>query len=719
MIKFQSVFTVAILLLSTLVYSQKTPVTLDDIWGSTKLFAKSTGSFSTMKDGEHYTNIAGGYLIKYDFKSGKAVDTITTITYISAPDTIKFSSYTFSPDEKQILFSANDEAIYRHSSKSDYYLMNTDNGNVKKISGNGKMMYCRFSPAGNQLAFVRDNNLYLLNTENNTETAVTTDGKRNEIINGATDWVYEEEFTMDIAFSWSPDGNRIAYYRFDESRVKEFTLLYYGDLYPKEERYKYPKAGEENSKVEIFVYDVINKKNIKMDTGKDREYIPRIKWTENPQVLSVQRSNRHQNILELIFCDAATGNSKVIIKEQNDSFIEVTDDLTFLPGNKQFIWTSTRDGHNHIYLYTIEGKLVKKLTSGNYDVTNFYGYDEKSSTCFYQSTEKSPTERHIYAVNLDGKKRAINEESGVHKAVFSKGYNYYALTKSAYTTPPVTTLHDRTGKVLRVLEDNKSLKSELEKLMLSKSEPITVKNGEWLLNGYMIKPADFKEGQKYPVLIYVYGGPGKQTVMNEWEGTNHLWHQMLAQKGYIIVSVDNRGTPGRGYRFSSSIYRNMGKYETEDQIAVAKYLQSLPYVNAERIGVWGWSYGGYMTSLLMTKSEGLFKAGIAVAPVTNWRYYDNIYTERYLQTPQENPKGYDDNSPINFAKNLNGKFLLVHGSGDDNVHYQNTMDFINALVKNNRQFDLMIYPNRAHGISGGGARLHLFTKMTDFILENL
>lgn len=706
-------------------FSQQSNLKLEDIWGSTKFFAKKEGGFSSMANGQFYSNIEsdkkGDYIVRFEFSSGKAIDTIVNAkNLIVINDTISIKDYAFSKDEKKILIATNSEAIYRHSSRSDYYIIDLTTKKIDKLSFNGKMMYCSISPDGNNVAFVRDNNIYTISLSDLKETQVTTDGKRNEIINGATDWVYEEEFSMDVAFSWSPDGNKIAYYKFDESEVKEFNLTYYGGLYPKEEKFKYPKAGEANSKVDIYVYDIKTKRSLKMDTGNEREYIPRMQWTKDANKLSIQRSNRHQNILELLLCDATTGKNTVILKEENNSFIEITDDLTFLKNGKQFIWTSTQDGYNHIYLYNLDGSKVKQITTGKYDVTKYYGYDEKAGLFFYQSAENSPTERSIYSINITGKKQNLTPENGVHDAEFSSGFEYFIDTYSTYGKPFVCAVINSKGKKLRVLEDNQKVLDEMKKYQLSKIEAFNFKtlDGTELL-GWMIKPINFDSTKKYPVLFHVYGGPGKQTVMNQWEGPNYFWHQLMAQKGYIIVSVDNRGTPGRGLDFANCIYKDMGNLEVKDQLSAVEYFKKFNYVDASRIGVWGWSFGGYMTSLLMTKVTNTYKAGIAVAPVINWRYYDNIYTERYLQTPQENPDGYDQNSPITFAKQLNGNLLLVHGAADDNVHMQNSMDFINALVKNNKQFDMFIYPNRNHGISGGGARLHLYTKMTDFLIKNL
>jgi dipeptidyl-peptidase-4 len=717
--------TISALLVSTSV-AQERSLQLDEIWGSPKLYARIAGGFNTLPDGQHYSNAEvkedGSYLLKYSLKSGKVIDTlIRPKDLISNGDTVEYSDYSFSNDASKILLKVKPEAIYRHSTREEYYVFERSTKNLKRITQNGKSMYGTFSPDGKQLAYVRDNNLYLYNLLSDKEIPVTVDGKKNQIINGATDWVYEEEFSMDIAFSWSPDGKKIAFYRFDESNVKEFNLTFYGELYPKEERYKYPKAGEENSKVEIVVYDIASgKKTEVFSTDNTWEYIPRMKWTKDPDVLSIQRTNRHQNILELVLYSVTSNTLQVILKEENKSFIEITDDLTFLNDGKRFVWTSTRNGFNHIYLYGIDGKVVKQVTDGKFDVTKYYGFDEKTQSFFFQSTEKSPLERHLYAVNMKGKKSLLSPSTGTHTIEFTAGLNYYVDTYSSFGKPYTCSLNDNQGQFLRVLEENTETKKNLSGYRMGKIDTLSFKTDDGIqLYGWIIYPTDFNPAKKYPVLMHVYGGPGVQTVTDDWDGPNYLWHQLLAQRGYIIVSFDNRGTPGRGLEFANCIYKDMGNLEVQDQLSAFNFMKKKPFVDGDRIGVWGWSFGGYMTSLLLTKGAGAFKMGIAVAPVTTWRYYDSIYTERYLQTPQENPKGYDDNSPINFAKNLKGKFLLVHGSTDDNVHMQNTMDFTTALVKANKQFDLFIYPNKNHGISGGTTRLNLYTKMTNFVLENL
>ncbi|MDB5012331.1 MAG: Dipeptidyl-peptidase, partial [Daejeonella sp.] len=587
---------------------------------------------------------------------------------------------------------------------------------------NGKQMFAQFSPDGSKVAFVRENNLFIKDLTSKEEKQITTDGKFNNIINGGTDWVYEEEFTFDRAFFWSPDSKNIAYYKFDESAVPEFSMSMYQDLYPSISKIKYPKAGEKNASVSIHIYNLTKESTIPVDYGTETDiYIPRIKWTTQPDTLCLLKMNRHQNKLEYLFANAATGLAKPALTEQNEYYIDINDDLTFLK-NGQFILTSESNGFNHLYIYAADGKLIRQITKGNWEVTKVYGIDEKRGLVYYQSTEKSPLQRDVYSISLNGQKKTrISKTNGTSDATFSADFSYLVLDHSSAATPNYITLNDHNGKMVRLLEDNSEIKNKLAAYNISNKEFITIPASEGVdLNGYIFKPSNFDANKKYPVLMYVYGGPGSQLVADSWSAKQRdLWNTYLAQQGYLIVCVDNRGTGFRGADFKKMTYKQLGKYETIDQINAAKWLATQTYVDAKRIGIWGWSYGGYMSSLCITKGNGVFSTAIAVAPVTTWRFYDSIYTERYLQTPQENPAGYDDNSPINFAKNLKGKFLLVHGTGDDNVHFQNSVMFSEALIQANKQFEQAYYPNKNHGIYGGNTTFHLYTRLTDFILKNL
>jgi len=700
-------------------------IKLDDIWGSRMFAPKFLNEVKPMKDGEHYCMLENDTINVYLYKTGLKEKMLLSGKQLipeGKKEPLGIESYQFSNDEAKLLLPSETEAIYRRSSKSNYFIWDIANQKLTALSDKGKQRLADFSPDGSKVAFVRDNNMFIKDLVNDSEYQVTTDGLDKNIINGATDWVYEEEFEFSKGFSWSPDGSKIAFYRFDESKVKEYDMQMWGDLYPKEHQYKYPKAGEANSTVSILVYDINAKTTTKMDVGNETDqYIPRIKWTQNANVLCIYRMNRHQNKLELLLSDAQTGNSHTIYTEENKYYIEINDDLIFLNNNKHFILTSEKDGYRHIYLYDLQGKLIRQLTKGNWEVTELKGINQKKGIIYFISTENSSINRDVYAISLSGKgKVKLSAKEGTNDVDYSTNFKYYINTFSDANTPPVYSLYNFKGKLIKVLEDNKKLVDKIKEYSFGKLEFFKIKTIEGVeLNAYMIKPADFDSTKKYPVLMNVYGGPGVQTVENHWGYFDYIWYQMLAHKGYISVSVDNRGTGGRGEEFKKCTYQQLGKYETTDQIDAALYLGQLKYIDASRIGIWGWSFGGFMATSCITKGADVFKMAIAVAPVTNWRYYDNIYTERFMRTPQENPAGYDDNSPINHVKELKGKFLLVHGTGDDNVHVQNSMDLISALEKNNKQFEMQFYPNKNHNIVGGYTRLHLYQRMTDFILNNL
>jgi len=703
--------------------SQTKEITLDDIYASGKLYQKRVYGMRSMANGSYYSVLENDSINVYKYKNGNYVKTIVTASELipeGKKENIKLGNYTFSKDENKILFPTKTEYIYRHSSKSEFYIWNIKNKTLQQLSENGKQRLASFSPDGSKIGFIRNNNLFIKNLTSNTKTQITKDGLYNNIINGTTDWVYEEEFGFTRAFFWSPNGKKIAFYKFDESNVKEFCFSKYGDLYPEEYKYKYPKAGEDNSIVNIFTYDITSGKTVKMDIGEETDqYIPRIKWTNNNEILSIQRMNRLQNKLEILFADPKNGESKVIYTETNKYYIDITDHLTFLDDNEHFLFTSEKDGYYHIYLYKMNGELVKQLTKGNWVITDLIGFDEKKQIVYYTSAESSPLNRDIYSVDLKGNKNKLSSCKGTNKARFSSDYKYFINTFSDANTPSVITVNKANGKQIRVLEDNSKLLKTIIEYNFSKKEFLTITTSENVeLNAWKILPPNFDKEKQYPVLFTIYGGPGSQTVKNSWG--SDLWEQMLAQKGIIVVSVDNRGTGARGEEFKKMTYMQLGKYETIDQIEAAKYLSSLDYIDANRIGIFGWSYGGYMSTLCMTKGSDYFSTGIAVAPVTNWRYYDNIYTERFMRTPQENANGYDDNSPINHVDKLKGNFLLIHGTADDNVHVQNSIDLVTALVAANKQFEMQLYPNSNHGIyTGKNTRMHLYKRMTDFLLSNL
>jgi dipeptidyl-peptidase-4 len=706
-------------LISLSLFSQSKDITLEDIWQDYNFYPKKFRALKSMNNGDFYTKIKrsdeGQEIIKYQFKNGKEV---TTLFKSSDFNVKNINNYSFSDDDKFMLISTETESIYRYSKRAIYYVFNIHNNKLKQISEN-KIRYATFSPDGSKVAYVFGNNLFIKNLENGQETQVTSDGKKNHIINGASDWVYEEEFKLVKGFSWSADGKKIAYYKFDESHVKEFSMdKFNGGLYPTQEVFKYPKAGEDNSTVNIYLYNIKEDTKILIYTKNDYEYFPRIKWTSDANILSIIGLNRYQNKLDFILVDAKDGTNKILFSEEDKYYININDNLSFLPSN-YFIWTSEKNGYNHIYLKGLDGS-EEQLTKGSWEVTSFDGLDSDNMQIFYRSTEEGSINRTLYMLDLEtGEREKLSNRVGTNSVKFSKGLKYYINSYSNANTSPIYSLHNSDGTIIKVIENNEVFNTKMKDYNLSEKEFITIYTDNADLNAWVIKPPNFDKTKKYPLFMFVYGGPGSQQVLNNYGGNNFFWYQMLAQKGYIVACVDNRGTGGKGSEFKKMTYKELGKYETIDQIDAAKYFGSLDYIDSKRIGIQGWSYGGQLSSLAITKGADFFKLAIAVAPVTNWRYYDNIYTERYMRTPKENPNGYDDNSPIYHVDKLKGKYLLVHGSADDNVHVQNTYEMTSALVKSNKQFDLFIYPDKNHGIYGGNTRLHLYKKMTDFIKSNL
>ncbi|WP_293874004.1 S9 family peptidase [Flavobacterium sp.] len=656
----------------------------------------------------------------YDFATLKKINTI--IDTKNFPLLVNgIDSFVFSKDEKQLLLANTTNQIYRHSFTANYFLYDIQIKKLTKILE--QVQEPTFSPDGLKIGFVKENNLFIYDIASQKTTQVTTDGNKNSIINGITDWVYEEEFAYVRAFDWSADSKRLAYIRFDESQVPEFSMsIFQKELYPKIETFKYPKAGEKNSEVALFIYDVAagSSKTVNLGNYKDF-YIARMKWTKDANVLCAQILNRHQDTLDLLFIDGTTAASKVVLNEKDTAYVDVTDNLTFLNDNS-FIWTSEKDGFNHIYLYDKTGKLKNQITKGNWEVTAYYGLDEKTKTVFYQSVENGSTVRDVYKIGLDGKNKVkLSEKEGTNAATFSPNFQFFINTFSNVNTPTLYTLNSASnGKVIQPILNNNALAEKLKKYNLPTKEffELTTEKGN-KLNAWMIKPKDFDATKKYPVFMNQYSGPGSQQVANDGLDINDYWFMLLSQQGYIIVCVDGRGTGFKGAAFKKVTQKQLGKLEVEDQIDAAKDIGKYSYVDKSRIGIFGWSYGGFMSSNCIMKGADIFKMAIAVAPVTNWRFYDTIYTERYLQTPQENASGYDDNSPINFVSKLKGNFLLIHGSADDNVHLQNSMQMIEALVQANKQFDWAIYPDKNHGIYGGKTRIQLFNKMTNFIKEKL
>lgn len=710
---------------TTLTTAQNQNITLEEIWGG-QFRTESMDALHSMNNGQQYSVLNfdrknGKTTIDiYDYKTLKKVKTLVTSSDID--ELQYFSDYKFSDDESQVLLATNEVSIFRRSSLGNYYVFDTKTKKVTSISDE-KIQEPTFSPNGNKVAFGLNNNLYIKNLITGKTTQITFDGEKNKIINGITDWVYEEEFAFVRAFEWNADSDKIAFIRFDETNVPEFSMDVYGqNLYQTQTVFKYPKAGEANALVTLHIYDLkTNKANeVKVDKAYKDFYIPRIKWTNNADILSAHYMNRHQNELDLWMINAEKNKSFIAIAEKDKAYVDVTDNLTFLKDDS-FIWTSEKDGYNHIYHYGKKGKLINQITKGNWEVTNYYGYDSKKEKIYYQSVENGSVNRDVYSIDLDGtNKKRLTKTDGTSSAAFSADFTYFINTFSSATTPPEYTLNkSTTGNVIKSIKDNDKLAKQLTNYKTSKKEFSTISINGNDLNMWMIKPADFDPKKEYPLFMYQYSGPGSQQVANKWNSANDYWYQMLAQKGYIVACVDGRGTGLKGADFKKVTQKELGKYEIEDQIAAAKLLGKRAYIDAERIGIWGWSYGGFMSSNALFKGNDVFTMAIAVAPVTSWRFYDSIYTERYMTTPQENPSGYDDNSPINHVDKLKGDFLLIHGTGDDNVHVQNTMRMVEALIQADKQFEWMIYPDKNHGIYGGNTRLHLYKKMTNFIDRTL
>ncbi len=704
--------------------AQKKDITLDDIFTNNTFSTQGLEAFHSMKNGDFYTILnhyqEGTFLEKFDYATLEKLETIVSGNQLIG---IKyFDDYTFSEDETKLIIGVNKQRIYRHSWIGKYYVYDLKTKNLVLISDR-LIQEPTFSPDGKKVAFAHENNLFVKNLETEETTQITTDGEKNKIINGITDWVYEEEFAFVRAFSWNGNSDKIAYIRFDETEVPEFSMDIYGSsLYPTQQVFKYPKAGEKNSVVSLHLYDLKKQESSPINLANNQQYyLPRIQWTKEKNTLAVTTLNRHQNNLNLIFVDGNSLKSTLILNEKDAAYIRITDDLTFLNDNS-FIWISEKDGFNHIYHYNKTGKLLYQVTKGPWEVTGYYGFDDKTNKIFYQSTEEGSINRSVYSIDISAKKKEkLSKKIGTNSASFSNSFNYFVNTFSSATSPEIYTLIDsKTGKEIKEIKNNQELTDKLKNYAISSKEFSTLKTKNGDFNMWMIKPTNFDSNKEYPLFLYQYSGPGSQSVSNSWNNSRDYWHLMLVEMGYIVACVDGRGTGFLGRDFKKVTYKELGKFEIEDQIEAAKELSKLPYINSKKIGIWGWSFGGYMSSLAITKGADVFKMAIAVAPVTSWRFYDSVYTERYMQTPQENPSGYDDNSPINFAELLQGDYLLIHGTADDNVHVQNTMRMINALVEANKQFELFIYPDRAHGISkGNNTRLNLYQKMTNFIEKTI
>ena len=695
-----------------------------------KYKTKSIEAIHPMIDGEYYTQLVDNKaIVKYNFKTGVFVDTLFSISRLKASGLKDIVGYEFSPNESKLLVYNNVKKRYRRSFTADYYVYNLKRDEFEPLSLNGSQEQPLFSPNSRYIAFARENNLFLKKLDFNTETAITTDGELGKIINGTPDWLYEEEFKAVRCFEWNADSKLLAFLKFDESEVSNFSFSIYDKtetktdeltLYPSLFQYKYPKAGEKNPKVKVCVYDEYYKsvKTIKIDDDDDC-YIPRIRWTNSASKLAVFKLNRNQNRLDMLLANPRSTLSNLILRQEEKTYIdyENIDLLHFLVDTTHFIAVNEQDGFRNAYLYNMNGIVEKQLTKGNWDVTDLYGYDELKKVLYYQSAEVSPMQRDVYAVDYKGKKLRLTDGIGTHTALFNANFSFFIDDASSLKDPNSLTLRSITGQSIRILQTNEALKDNFTALNLPKKELMSFTTSENVrLNAWMLKPNNFDSSKKYPVLVEQYSGPNSQKVLDKWDVD---WEYYLATKNYIVVCVDTRGTGSRGTEFRKCTYQQLGVLETKDLVETAKQIAKLNYIDKDRIGIWGWSYGGFEVLMSMSNGEKIFKAGVAVSPVTDWRLYNSAFTERYMRRPEENFKGYQQTSPLLRASNLQGNLLLVHGSADNNVHLQNTMLYLDRLVSAEKQFDMQLYTDKNHNILGNQTRRHLYVRMSEFLFVNL
>ncbi len=700
---------------------QKKQFDPENIFVSPAIQIKRVTSINWMKDGKNYTSKLNNKIIRYNTSSGEEEATL----FDGDQHRIRINDYSLSSDESQILLETKKKKIYRRSYTAEYYIYDIEKKKLMELSDKGAQQYATFSPDGSKVAFARNNNLFYKDLATGEEIQITTNGQKNKIINGTTDWVYEEEFAFVKAFEWSPKGDKIAYYEFDESEVPRYNMQLWDSLYPSDYVFKYPKAGEKNSDISIYIYHLKNKSKVKasMD-GRVDFYIPRMQWTANNDILSLIRLDRLQQIFEIVHIGANSGMSQIELLERHKQYFDINfcDDLYYLENGKEFIYSSEQSGYKHFWIYNTEKKSLDAITKGKWEVDELIGIDEKSKTLYFTSTEDSHLERQFYAIGFNGKgKTKLSRGESWHSIDMSDDCAFYIDNYSKPGMPPKYSLHTSAGKLVKVLEDNAIAKKTMDSFDWIDKDFISMNIFDSVeLYGYIMKPSNFDSTKSYPLMMFLYGGPGDQEVTKNWDGSSReLYNKMLVQNGYIVACFDNRGTGGRGTKFKKITYKELGKYETIDQIEIARKLGEKSYIDEKRIGIWGWSYGGFMSTSCLFKGNDVFKLAIAVAPVTNWRFYDNIYTERYMQRPKDNASGYDDNSPINFADGLKGKYLLIHGTADDNVHFQNAVELQEKLIKLGKQFDSFYYPGSSHSINTGGAQVHVHTLMRNFILNNL
>ena len=702
-------------------------LTLERIFASSDFRLESYPSVQWMRDGQRFTYVNDdGDLVVVQAASGDARVLLPAdaLRPAGAAEPIEIEDYQWSQDEQKLLVYTNTQRVWRSNTKGQYYVWDVAARTLTPVSSRpGWQQFAKFSPDGTRVGFVRDNDLYVTELASGAETRLTRDGSE-AIINGTFDWVYEEELGLQDGWRWSPDGRRIAFWRIDQSAVRTFFMVQETDsLYPNAVSFRYPKAGTPNPSARVGVVDLGSGATTWMDTGTGPDiYLARMEWAGSADAVMVQRLNRHQNRMEVLLHDPATGGGRTLFTETDSAWVDIHDDFAWLDQGRQFLYASERDGYNHLYLYGRDGRLLRQLTRGPWDVVSVAEVDERGGWVYFVAAREHPSQRHVYRVRLNGRggMELVTPEPGSHSVAVSPGGTFLLDFHSRAGVPTVTRLRRGNGQVVRVLEENARVRDLLPDLRVQPQEFFTLQTSDGTsLNGWMIKPPDFDPTRRYPVLMYVYGGPGSQTVLDSWGGSRFLWHQLLAQRGYIVVSVDNRGTGSRGRDFKKLTYLNLGEHESADQVEAARWLARQPYVDPGRIGIWGWSYGGYMTALTMMREDSPFKAGVSVAPVAHWGLYDTIYTERYMRTPQENPEGYRRSAPTQHAANLRGNLLLIHGTGDDNVHFQNSVRLADALQDAGKQFTFMAYPDRTHSISGGRTTMHLYTLITDWILENL
>ena len=714
-------FYLIFLIIQTII-SQEYKIDSEKLWEG-DYEPKRLESILSMKDDNHYTvleqnaELNSSLIILNSFINPKKRVVLFDSKRFS--ENLEISSYSFSKDEQNLLLETHSDPIYRRSKQGVYWIYNLKSKELQKLTDE-KVQEPTFSPDGKNVAYVYRRNIYVKNLITKATMQLTFDGDY-QTINGITDWVYEEEFGFVRAFHWSPDSKKIVFMRFDESNVPIFSMGIYGkDTYPFPYMFRYPKAGETNASIDLFVLELESRIRQPIIFKEKPYYIPRIKFDGGQNTLIIQTINRHQNDLRVFSYNIENKTFRLLINEKDKAYVSIHDDLKFIDDNN-FLWTSERDGYKHIYRYDKNGNLINQVTKGNWEVTKMYAYNSDLKEIYYQSVDGSSIERGIFAIKINGKgKRILQPTNGTNGANFSKKGSYYIHSYSDEKTPPKYALYQtRKNKLISEILNNQNLCKRLESYNLSNKEFSILNVNGLNFNMWMIKPDNFDPKKKYPLLMFQYSGPGSQQVSNRWGDSRTIWHKDLANKGYIIACVDGRGTGFKGAEFKKSTYLNLVKYESIDQIEAAKSLGSLSYIDESRIGIWGWSFGGHMAAQCLLTGKEVFSMAIAVAPVTNWRFYDTIYTERFMRTPQENPDGYDLNSPLNYADKLEGKFLIIHGSADDNVHVQNTMRLVEELIQEDKQFEWMIYPDKNHGIFGGNTRRHLYTKMTNFITENL